>query len=106
MSLTRAELVTGGLILPASILGAIIGGWLGDRLSQQRPTAHWLSGLGLLLAMFFGLAGLSANTSTTAAIWFFFSSFCFTLPVSPLLVLVQDAVPENRLAIAQAGLVW
>ena len=58
---------------------------------------------GLLLAMVFGLAGLWANTSTTAAIWFFFSSFCFTLPVSPLLVLVQDAVPVNRLAITQAG---
>lgn len=104
ISLTRAGLVTGGLILPASILGTIIGGWLGDRLSQQRPIArYWLSSAGLLLAMVFGLAGLWSNTSTTAAIWFFFSSFCFTLPVSPLLVLVQDAVPVNRLAITQAG---
>jgi MFS family permease len=104
MSLTRAGLVTGGLILPASILGTVIGGWLGDRLSQQRPAArYWLATVGLTLAMVFGLAGLWANNASAALIWFFFSSLCFTLPVSPLLVLVQDAVPKNRLAITQAG---
>lgn len=104
LSLTQAGLITGGLILPGSMAGTIFGGWLGDRLSKRFPAArYWLAASGLAFAMFFGLAGLLANTPGSAGAWFFVSSFFFTLPVSPLLVLIQDAVPKNRLATAQAG---
>lgn len=104
LSLTQAGVITGGLILPGSVAGTLLGGWLADRLSTRFPAArYWLAAFGLTFAMLFGLAGLLAYTPGAAGAWFFVSSFSFTLPVSPLLVLIQDAVPKTRLATAQAG---
>lgn len=103
MEISQAGLLTGGLILPASMVGAVLGGWLSDRLVKKYPNARtWLAVSGLVLAMIFGLAGLLIGSLTGALILFFVSSFCFTLPVSPLLVIVQESLAENHLASGQA----
>ncbi len=103
LSLTQTGLLTGGIILPASMLGAVAGGFLSDRLSLGHQAARYLiSAAGLGCAMVCGLVGLCVQNVSSTVIWFFISTFCFTLPVSPLLVLIQDNVPENKLATSQA----
>ena len=52
--------------------------------------------------MLFGLAGLLFTTLNASLAFFFLSSFCFTIPVSPLLVLVQESLDQNRQASGQA----
>lgn len=104
LSLTQAGLITGGLIIPASIIGALLGGQLSDRLAAKRSKMrYWLSCGGLILSMGFGLAGLLAPDLMWTMTLFFFSALSFTLPVSPMLVLVQEAVPGERLATTQAA---
>ena len=104
MPLSRAGLLTGGVIIPASVLGGLLGGWLSDRLGKKDSRIYyWISSVSLMLAGVFGLAGLFNNRLFGLVLLFFLSSFCFTIPVSPLLVLVQEAVPVNRLARTQAA---
>lgn len=103
-SLSSAGLLTGGLIIPPSIIGALLGGQLSDRLGAQE--SRWRYGLafvGLVLAMVFGLIGLLVRDLYVTMSLFFVCALSFTLPVSPMLVLVQAAVPAERLATAQAA---
>jgi MFS family permease len=103
LSLTQAGLVT-GVLIPASVLGTLAGGLLSDRLGKRDASARFrLSGGMLVLAMAFGLGGLSMPDLTGTVAFFFLSAFSITVPVSPLLVLVQGAVPGERLATAQAA---
>lgn len=103
LSLSRAGLITGGLIIPASIVGALLGGQLSDRLGGRNlKLRYWVSCGGLILSMGFGLAGLLTADLVWTMVLLFLSALSFTLPVSPLLVLVQEAVPGERLATTQA----
>lgn len=103
MGLAEAGFLTGGLILPASILGALTGGWLSDRLVKKRSAARaWVAVVGLFLAMVFGLAGLWLPLLNSSLFFFFLASFCFTIPVSPLLVIVQESLADNQQASGQA----
>ncbi len=103
IGLAQAGLLTGGLIVPASIFGAVLGGWLSDRLVKENPAARtWVAVFGLFLAMVFGLAGLLLPMLNSSLFFFFLSSFCFTIPVSPLLVIVQETLAQNRQASGQA----
>lgn len=104
LGLSRAGLLTGGLIIPASIVGALLGGQLSDRLGgQDVRNRYWVSFAGLILAMVFGLTGLLASGLVWTMVLFLFAALSFTLPVSPMLVLVQEAVPPERLATTQAA---
>ncbi len=95
-NLTQAGFVTGGLILPASIVGTLTGGMLSDRLSKQNSSARMVvAGWGLLLAGLFGCLGLWMGSVAGTLVCFFFAGFCITLPVSPLIVKVQSLVPET-----------
>jgi MFS transporter, Spinster family, sphingosine-1-phosphate transporter len=104
LSLARAGLLTGGLIIPASIVGALLGGQLSDRLGEKNIHLRYrLSFAGLILAMAFGLVGLMLSDLALTMALFFLCALSFTVPVSPMLVLVQAAVPAERLATTQAA---
>lgn len=104
MSLTRAGLVTGGVIIPASIIGTLLGGILNDRIGKLNPLKKiWIATAGLAAAAAFGLMGILSANMTACIGWLFIASICITIPVSPLLVFVQEAVAENKLATTQAA---
>jgi len=104
MSLTSAGLVTGGVIIPASIIGTLLGGILNDRIGKTNPRKKiWIATTGLSTAAVFGLVGILSANITACIGWLFIASICITIPVSPLLVFVQDAVAENKLATTQAA---
>ncbi len=103
LNLTQAGLITGGIIIPASVVGTILGGFLSDRFGKRYPTLRFqISAAGLGLAMLFGLAGLWSTSVTGTISFFLLTAISFTLPVSPLLVLVQEAVHKQKLATTQA----
>lgn len=98
-NLTQAGFVTGGLILPASVLGTLTGGVLSDRfLKRKKDVRILVAGLGLLLAGLFGCLGLWLGSVTGTLACFFLAGFCITVPVSPLIVKVQSFVPEDHQA--------
>lgn len=104
VSLTRAGLVTGGVIIPASIIGTLLGGILNDRIGKTNPRKKiWIATAGLSTAAVFGLVGILSMNMTASIGWLFIASICITIPVSPLLVFVQEAVAENKLATTQAA---
>lgn len=104
MSLSRAGLVTGGVIIPASIIGTLLGGILNDRIGKPNPLKKiWIATSGLAAAAAFGLVGILSANMTACIGWLFIASICITIPVSPLLVFVQEAVAENKLATTQAA---
>ncbi len=95
-NLTQAGLITGGLILPASVGGALTGGVLSDRFFKKNTlTRLGVAGWGLVFAGLFGCLGLWLPSVIGTLIFFFCAGFCITLPVSPLIVKVQSMVPET-----------
>ena len=104
VSLTRAGLLTGGVIIPASIIGTLVGGIMNDKIGKANPRKKiWIATVGLATAAVFGLMGILSSDMTACIGFFFLSSLCITIPVSPLLVFVQEAVAENKLATTQAA---
>ncbi|HSM25907.1 MAG TPA: MFS transporter [Anaerolineaceae bacterium] len=104
LSLTRAGLVTGGVIIPASVVGTLLGAILNDRLGKQYPRKRLLiSTFGLVAAAIFGVFGILSASVTVCIGLFFIASLCITIPVSPLLVFVQESVADTKLATTQAA---
>jgi sugar phosphate permease len=104
LSLMQAGLITGGIIIPASMVGTLMGGFLSDRFGKRYPKLRFqISAAGLGLAMVFGLAGLWSTSMAGTISFFLLTAISFTLPVSPLLVLVQESVHKQELATAQAA---
>jgi MFS family permease len=104
LSLAQAGLITGGIIIPASMVGTLMGGYLSDRFGKKYPILRFqISAAGLGLAMIFGLAGLWSTSVVGTITFFLLTAISFTLPVSPLLVLVQEAVHKQELATTQAA---
>jgi sugar phosphate permease len=94
-NLTQAGLITGGLILTASVGGTLTGGLLNDRFFKKNNLVRLeVAGWGLVLAGLFGALGLWLPTVVGTIMCFFLAGFCITLPVSPLIVKVQSLVPE------------
>ncbi len=104
LTLTRAGLITGSMIILASIFGTLLGGFLSDHFSVTIKNFRYrIAFVGLLAAMVFGFIGLLSTEIEISIGFFFLASISFTLPVSPLLVLVQEAVSKDRLATTQAA---
>lgn len=104
VSLTRAGLLTGGVIIPASMIGTLLGGILNDSIGKENPRKKiWIAAAGFAAATVFGLVGVLSASMTACIGFFFLASICITIPVSPLLVFVQEAVAENKLATTQAA---
>jgi sugar phosphate permease len=104
LSLLNAGLITGGIIIPASMVGTLMGGFLSDRYGKRYPKLRFqISATGLGLAMVFGLAGLWSTSVVGTISLFLLTAISFTLPVSPLLILVQETVHKQELATTQAA---
>jgi MFS family permease len=60
LPLASADLMFGGVLAAAGLLGTLIGGKLGDRMAARHPSGHFLlSGLSLVLSVPFAIAAVT-----------------------------------------------
>jgi predicted MFS family arabinose efflux permease len=61
LPLASADLMFGGVLAAAGLLGTLIGGRLGDRMAARHPSGHFLlSGMSLILSVPFAIAAVTA----------------------------------------------
>lgn len=61
LPLASADLMFGGVLAAAGLVGTLLGGRLGDRIAAARPAGHFLvSGLSLVLSVPFAIAAVTA----------------------------------------------
>jgi MFS transporter, Spinster family, sphingosine-1-phosphate transporter len=61
LPLASADLMFGGVLAAAGLVGTLIGGRLGDRMAASRPAGHFLlSGVSLILSVPFAVAAVTA----------------------------------------------
>jgi predicted MFS family arabinose efflux permease len=59
LPLASADLMFGGVLAAAGLVGTLIGGRLGDRMAARHPAGHFLlAGLSLILSLPFAVAGI------------------------------------------------
>src|SRR5450432_4542177 len=59
LPLASADLMFGGVLAAAGLVGTLIGGRLGDRMAARHPAGHFLlSGMSLILSLPFAVAGI------------------------------------------------
>ncbi|MFA5139989.1 MAG: MFS transporter [Elusimicrobiota bacterium] len=99
----QAGLWFGGLTVAAGVLGSSLGGWLGDKLLKFTGKSYFLvSGLGLILAVPFGLWGLHAADLKTALGALFVAETLAFLNMGPLngVIAWVTAAPLRTMAFA------
>jgi len=65
------------VVLLAYIVGPFIGGWVAARLAPSRPIVH-----GMIIGVFFLLAGISNLMQFTHPLWFAIASMSVFLPMA------------------------
>ena len=61
LPLASADLMFGGVLAAAGLVGTLIGGRLGDRMAAARPAGHFLlSGVSLILSVPFAVVAVTA----------------------------------------------
>ncbi len=103
MPIQTTALLTGGLLIPAGVGGALLGGWLADRLGRR-----WKSARILVVAISFGGAApfliiglLSRNLAILLPLAFIGTAF-LNMYNGPLNAAIQDVVPPALRASALA----
>jgi predicted MFS family arabinose efflux permease len=96
LPLASADLMFGGVLAAAGLVGTLIGGRLGDRLAARHPSGHFLlSGASLLLSVPFAVAGIVAPSP--AIFWpamFVALTFLF-LNTGPLNAAMANVLPAQ-----------
>lgn len=91
LDVARAGLVFGALTVVSGLVGSLLGGWLGDRLLAYTGKAYFLvSGVGLLLALPFGVWALRADS----------------YPLALALLLVTETLAFLNMGPLNAAIVW
>jgi len=96
LPLASADLMFGGVLAAAGLVGTLIGGRLGDRLAARHPSGHFLlAGASLLLSVPFAVAGIVAPSP--AIFWpamFVALTFLF-LNTGPLNAAMANVLPAQ-----------
>ncbi|WP_449244970.1 spinster family MFS transporter [Desulfobacca acetoxidans] len=103
LTLKEANLLMALATTVAGGLGTLAGGWGGDWLFRYSRRAHlWVSGLGVALALPFGVLAIFATNSTAYQIGLFTAIFLLFLNPALLTTLIVSVAGPARRAIAVA----
>lgn len=106
-ALSSISATFGVFVLIGGILGALIGGWLADRLMRWRPSGRLLvSAAGFFLGIPFCLAGLYAESANTFLACSFAALFFFTWYMGPSIAILHDVVPYRYRATIAAWYIF
>jgi hypothetical protein len=102
-TLASAATVAGVVQVTVGVVGVLVGGWLGDQLSQRHPGGKLITmGLGLMVGTPLGIAGILAANRTvfliTVGVAFFLLSFNFSCNGPQ----IHDVTPPAFRATAQS----
>ena len=86
----------------AGVSGALIGGWLGDRVSQDKRWRLWLTCTALAIAAPFTVAAFMAPSSGLSVILMAATKFTYLLYMAPTFALIHSMVPAHMRATASA----
>ena len=102
-SVSQAGLTTGLILLPASVLGVLLGGALSDCLLARTAAARLLTAvLGLWAGVSFGLLAVLAPTWSLYLVSAFLSALFLCSYLTPLAAFVQEVVEPSWRATAMA----
>jgi MFS transporter, Spinster family, sphingosine-1-phosphate transporter len=96
LPLKTADLVFGGVLALAGLVGTLIGGKLGDRMAQRRRAGHFLlSGASLVASLPFAVAGVLAESP--AIFWpaMFVALTLLFLNTGPLNAAMANVLPAH-----------
>ena len=96
LPLASADLMFGGVLAAAGLVGTLIGGRLGDRLAARHPSGHFLlAGVSLLLSVPFAVAGIVAPSP--AIFWpaMFVALTLLFLNTGPLNAAMANVLPAQ-----------
>jgi MFS family permease len=96
LPLASADLMFGGVLAAAGLVGTLIGGRLGDRMAARHPSGHFLlAGASLLLSVPFAVAGIVAPSP--AIFWpaMFVALTLLFLNTGPLNAAMANVLPAQ-----------
>jgi len=96
LPLASADLMFGGVMAAAGLVGTLIGGRVGDRLAARHPSGHFLlAGMSLLLSVPFAVAGIVAPSP--AIFWpaMFVALTLLFLNTGPLNAAMANVLPAQ-----------
>jgi sugar phosphate permease len=96
LPLASADLMFGGVLAAAGLVGTLIGGRLGDRMAARHPSGHFqLAGVSLLLSVPFAVAGIVAPSP--AIFWpaMFVALTLLFLNTGPLNAAMANVLPAQ-----------
>jgi predicted MFS family arabinose efflux permease len=96
LPLASADLLFGGVLAAAGLVGTLIGGKLGDRLAARHPSGHFLlSGVSLILSVPFAVVAVTAPTP--AIFWpsMFVALTLMFLNTGPLNAAMANVLPAQ-----------
>ncbi|HLK90146.1 MAG TPA: MFS transporter [Polyangia bacterium] len=94
--LASADLMFGGLLAGAGLIGTLIGGRLGDRMAASRPAGHFLvSGLSLVLSVPFAVVAVTAPRPAIFLPSMFIALTLMFLITGPLNAAMANVLPAQ-----------
>ncbi len=101
LSLKKAGLVAGVVLVVSGLIGTLSGGWLADKLQRRRPDGRLIvSGLGLLIGAPLVLATLNTHAIVPFVLLLIPAGVALSLCTGPLWAVVQDIVKPAKRATA------
>lgn len=98
MTVTRAGLLSGMVLVTSGLVGTVVGGWLADTLQKRLPEGRLLvATLGLLLGAPLVLLALLVHTLWLFVAVFILAGITLNFCTGPLNAVIQDVIaPEMR----------
>ncbi|MBI5200071.1 MAG: MFS transporter [Elusimicrobia bacterium] len=98
MDVGQAGTLFGAVTVLSGLVGSLAGGFLADRSLEKNPSAYfWISGLGLIAAVPFGVVAVTAGNFKLAIAGLFLAEACAFLNMGPLnAVIVAVTGPRMR----------
>ncbi|GCF08854.1 spinster family MFS transporter [Dictyobacter arantiisoli] len=96
LTIARAGMVSGGVLAGGSIVGTLIGGWLGDRLQRRISQGRMIvTAAAFLIGAPMTWLALSMHTLPAFITVFLMAIICLSLCLGPIQAILQDVTPPD-----------
>lgn len=97
----------GGITVVTGVVGALLGGWLGDVLRRYTRKGYtWLSVLAMILGSLFATVALTCNDDRAFLAALVATQLCLFLNTGPVNALIVGSVPPHMRASAMASSIF